>query len=163
MLLTHAGLTVGLWEDLGEPRSAAQAAAALNAVQQRDPSRVFAAGWLRTGQVDRGASPTWARCGSELAAPWLQRGAMPFNQIHGHESVYWWPGRQFQPDAPAEVVHATTTDPANRFSWVTAGDANLVSVDWVLLDAPPSRPWRPLLLDGAVTHPVPPARRSSEL
>src|SRR5690606_784480 len=97
VLVTHGGLTVGLWEEIGCPGSAAEAATLLNGLLQ-DPGRAFRPGWLMTGVYDRAAGVTCPRTGAELAGPWLEQGWMPFHQIHGHEGTWWWPGDRFHDD-----------------------------------------------------------------
>ena len=150
VLVTHAGLTVGLWEELGSPETPTEAAHRLNALLG-DPARAFRPGWLMTGVHDRSAGVTCARTGAELAAPWLERGRMPFSQIHGHEGVWWWPGERFHGDCPDSVRRASRMDQARRFCEVAVGERRLLSVDWVLGKEPPSMSWKPLVLSGSVT------------
>jgi hypothetical protein len=73
-LLTHAGLTVSAWQDLGEPVTAATAADLLNT----RPEQLL---WH-----DRG--PLWAEAGPDVYASWMRATqAPPFGQIHGHSTI----------------------------------------------------------------------------
>lgn len=65
VLVTHAGLTVGLWEELGEPGTPPQAAARLDALLD-SPEEAFRPGRLMTGVHDRAVGVTWARAGAEI-------------------------------------------------------------------------------------------------
>lgn len=65
VLVTHAGLTVGLWEELGEPGTPPQAAARLDALLD-SPEEAFHPGRLMTGVHDRAVGVTWARAGAEI-------------------------------------------------------------------------------------------------
>jgi prepilin-type processing-associated H-X9-DG protein len=92
VLATHAGLTSGLHRRLGRPRTADDAAAALNGLRGTDPAALWRAGaMLGGGPPDLTAGPMWAEAGAELAASWVAeqvRGVrMPFTQVHGHSSV----------------------------------------------------------------------------
>jgi hypothetical protein len=149
-LVTHGGLTRGLWQELGSPADAGEAAMRINALLT-DPERAFRPGWLMTGVHDRAAGVTCPRTGAELAGPWLERGAMPFHQIHGHESTWWWPHDRFHDDCPPEVAAATTLDTSRRHCWVEVGGMRLWSIDWVLgAAAPAGVDWSPLALEGEV-------------
>lgn len=151
VLVTHSGLTVGLWEELGSPDTAEDASARINGLLA-DPTTAFRPGWLMTGVHDRAAGVTCARTGAELAGPWLERGEMPFNQVHGHESTWWWPHQRFHDDCPPEVATATTLDHTRHHCWVTVGGRRLWSIDWVLGEkAPEDVDWTPLQLEGTVS------------
>jgi hypothetical protein len=148
VLVTHGGLTVGLWERLGSPTSAAVAAAALNELLV-DPAAAFRPGWLMTGVYDRAAGVTCPRTGAELVGPWLDATELPFTQIHGHEGVWWWPGQCFHDDCPSQVAALSGRDDDRRFCWVQIGSKRLLSIDWVLgSHAPKDHRWEPLILHG---------------
>ncbi len=150
VLVTHGGLTLGLWQQLGSPADAGEAAASINALLA-DPAVAFRPGWLMTGVHDRAAGVTCPRTGAELAGPWLERGRMPFNQVHGHESTWRWPHERFHDDCPPEVAAATTLDHTRRHCWVTVAGLRLWSIDWVLGEtAPEGVDWTPLQLEGTV-------------
>ena len=149
VLVTHGGLTVGLWEQLGSTKAPSVVADQLNALLH-DPDRAFRPGWLMTGVYDQAAGVTCPRTGAELAGPWLERGAMPFSQIHGHEGVWWWPQERFHDDCPAEVREASHIDHDRRFCEVAIREHRLISVDWVLGTTAPDRTWLPFVLHDAV-------------
>lgn len=147
-LITHAGLTRALWEDLGRP-NAQRAAQVLNTAVGRPPAEVFRAGRLVTGSVDPSADVTWAEVSTELYEPWLST-PMPFNQIHGHASPWNWSTNDWWPDTPAALRSATTRDPATHRTVTTLGSrpngtpALAICVDWTLGDTPTPATW-PLL------------------
>lgn len=145
VLITHGGLTQGLWKQLGEPATPDTAAPKINELLN-DPDRAFRPGWLMTGHYDDAAGVTCPRTGVELAAPWLEQGDMPFSQVHGHEGVWYWPEDRFHDDCPQAVRKASVVDHARRFCEVQVGKHTLMSVDWVLGAAAPRRPWVPLEL-----------------
>jgi hypothetical protein len=149
VLLTHGGLTFGLWRALGSPSSLSLAADRLNSLLD-DPAAAFRPGWLMTGVYDSSAGVTCPRTGVELAAPWLERGEMPFSQVHGHEGVWYWPSDAFHEDCPPAVRAASTVDTVRRLCSVEISGRVLLSVDWVLGEVAPAGEWEPLLLDGAV-------------
>ena len=150
VLVTHAGLTAGLWEELGCPTSPGEAAKRVNGLLA-DPEVAFRPGWLMTGRVDRAAGVTCVRTGTELAAPWLENGSMPFSQIHGHEGVWLWSTDSWHDDVPEQVRAASTVDRERRFCWTDVAEHRLLSVDWVLGIQAPTRPWAPLVLPGTLT------------
>lgn len=148
VLVTHGGLTLGLWEEIGSPDNVDAAAGRLNALLV-NPLVAFRPGWLMTGVYDRAAGVTCPRTGAELAGPWLERGSMPFSQIHGHEGVWWWPGDKFHDDVPAAVIKEAYVDHVRRWCGVTVGDTRLWSIDWVLGVVAPEDSWDPLVLAGS--------------
>lgn len=148
-LVTHAGLTAGLWRGLGEPSDPATAARAINSLSS-DPAIAFRAGWLVTGKVDHSAGVTWAFAGPELVASWLAEGAMPFNQIHGHSSVWAWPDDTWAWGVPEAIKPMTELDTARQLVHVSIGHYTITGVDWILGVDPPDRDWSPLRLTGSL-------------
>jgi hypothetical protein len=72
-LVTHAGLTVAAWRELGEPVTASTAAQLLNT----RPEPLL---WSFGG-------PLWAEA-PEVYGSWLdERVPLPFSQIHGHSAI----------------------------------------------------------------------------
>lgn len=131
VLLTHGGLTAGLWRELGRPDTAVEAAHRINQLWA-DTEKAFRPGALMTGVVDYAAGVTCSRTGAELAASWLEEVAMPFNQVHGHEAAWWWPDNDWHTDCPDAVRTVATVDLVRRFCRVDIGDGWLLSVDWTL-------------------------------
>lgn len=73
LLLSHAGLTVAAWRELGEPVSASTAAELLNT---RPEGLLWGFG-----------GPLWAEA-SEVYGSWLsERMPLPFSQVHGHSAI----------------------------------------------------------------------------
>lgn len=125
VLVTHGGLTRGLFEEIGSPGDAADAAALINSMPR---NRSVKPGKLVTGQLDTSCGVAHARTGAELAGSWLSH-QMPFSQIHGHEGVWWWPGEDFHSDVPHKVRERSGVDLGRRQSWVRIGGKMLLSID----------------------------------
>lgn len=123
-LITHAGLTVGCWQDIGEPMTASSAAWQLN----ERPAGIWRGGEMA---VDRMAGPMWAEAGWELHEPWLEYhgagGLVPFGQIHGHSAVVRYSDQTWQ--APGRVRQRATVDWAARQVRVRVGGRVFVGVD----------------------------------
>lgn len=130
-LVTHGGLTAGFYREIGSPNTVEAAAKLLNNMAG-EPRAVFRPGALMTGEIDYAAGPLCPRSGAELAASWLEEGAIPYSQVHGHEGVWWWPNNDYHDDVPQGVRDIANRDEHRRFSWVTIGGRVLYSVDPVL-------------------------------
>jgi hypothetical protein len=139
-LITHGGLTAGLWRELGSPGTPDIAAEKLNSLPREPSSPVFRPGALLTGEIDFACGPLTPRTGSELAASWLERShdSLPFSQIHGHEGVFLFDGGQFHGDVPESVKARSALDRERRFSQVNIGKQTLLSIDPVLGVTPPA-------------------------
>lgn len=128
LLVTHAGLTVGFWEEvLGRPSSAVEAAAALDAMARSGSDALFRTGSMLSGgppQLDAG--PLWARAATELVPPWASR-SLPFGQLHGHSSVYDWQRGVFRvgPDLAAR----TRLDPDGGHETTLLDGGEIIGVD----------------------------------
>lgn len=148
VLITHGGLTAGCWQTLGRPACAKETARALNRTVA-DPAVAFRPGALMTGTVDEAAGVICPRTGSELAASWLNSAdPMPFDQIHGHESVIWWPDRAYHTDVPAHVRAHSRVDWRRRQAWVEINGRCLWSIDPRLDDNDAPAVIGPVVLDG---------------
>lgn len=155
VLITHAGLTVGLWEEMGRPGHI-EAARMLNASVSCRDSVGLRSGSLTTGIVDRAAGPCWAEAVDELVSPWLdfsQHHEVPFSQVHGHDALVqdwdecaWWPA------VSRRVMAATTVDREHRRCVVAVGSATIASVDWIMLASPPKWHTPILCFPGAVVR-----------
>lgn len=145
ILVTHGGLTAGLWVKLGSPLDPRAAAFEINLLME-DPVSAFRPGWLMTSVLDLAAGVTGSRTGSELAASWLAKKSMPFSQVHGHEGVWWWPLDNWHEDVPENVKERATVDSLNRTCQVEIEGKTLLSVDWVLGNTAPPNNWPPLVL-----------------
>jgi hypothetical protein len=145
VLVTHGGLTAGLWRELGMPATATAAASALNELLT-DPARAFRPGKLMTGELNMAAGVTGPRTGAELAQSWLDEGAAPFHQVHGRESAWWWPDHAWHDDVSAQIQSLTVVDRGARRSTTRIGAHSLISIDGKLDALDADTPWHPLLL-----------------
>lgn len=140
-LVTHAGVTVGYWQDdLGAPATAAEAADRLNELAGRGDERLFRAGeMLGGGRPHPAAGPLWAAASTELVPGWLRVRA-PFSQLHGHTSLFDWDRGAFRADAA--VAGRTTLDAAARHETTgLEGGCVVVGVD-PGHGVRPGGPWR---------------------
>jgi hypothetical protein len=125
MLITHAGLTVAAWQELGEPMTAASAARLLN---ERPEPLLWRGGAMA---VDRSAGPLWAEAGWELHEPWLEHygrgGFVPFGQIHGHSSIVGYTDHTWR--CPGRVRQRAAVDRTARHVRVRVGGRLIIGVD----------------------------------
>lgn len=155
-LVTHAGLTEGFWRHfIGMPTSAADAAAALNAlIGSIHENWLFRAGVMLTRDVDLAAGPMWASAPDELVPSWAASAASaPFHQVHGHSStVDWVTGRRYgRQDLPVAV----SDDDVVRHATVLIEGMAVIGID-PGHGRRPARSWGPLVLSGArLVHPAP--------
>ncbi|HEX6685193.1 MAG TPA: metallophosphoesterase [Candidatus Limnocylindrales bacterium] len=132
-LVTHAGLTAGLWRELGEPMTAATAAMLLN----ERPDLM----WHMSG-------PLWADAGSEVYEPWLDfRDYVPFGQIHGHSTIVHFEKREFY--CSGKVRQRASVDWHARHTRVRIGGRQFIGID-PKLGRDGTAQWAPLILDGEV-------------
>lgn len=97
VLITHAGLTGGLWHTLGCPSSASAAAELLNEMALYVPQVIGAPGEMMHAIVDGhvvaqrrlAAGPLWASA-SELWSSWATEPVMPFDQVVGHTAPWYF-------------------------------------------------------------------------
>lgn len=140
LLLTHAGLTRAGWQELGEPMTAASAAALLN----ERPDLVWEAG--NHGRDGR-AGPLWAESGAALHEPWMEyRGMVPFGQVHGHSTVVHFGERRWR--CTGRVRQRSTVDWDARHVRVRIGARPFIGVDPGHGRRGAAR-WQPLVLTDA--------------
>lgn len=155
LLVTHAGLTVGAWQGLGEPMTASSAAWLLN----DRPAVIWRGGKT---SVDRGAGPLWAEAGWELHEPWLEYhaagGLVPFGQIHGHSAIVRYADQSWR--TPGRVRQRAAVDWTARHARVRVGGRVIIGIDPKHgRDGAPT--WQPLVLqDATVLAASSPAARS---
>jgi hypothetical protein len=127
-LVTHAGLTVDFWrKTLGEPGSAPDAAAAINALIGTREDVLFRAGHMLGGRRATGAAgPVWASTATELVPGWLRR-ELPFSQVHGHATLFDWDEGRFR--AGEEMSLLTVVDTAAKHETTTLSGGRIVGVD----------------------------------
>ncbi|MFG1992991.1 metallophosphoesterase [Actinoplanes sp. NPDC048988] len=132
-LITHAGLTVEAWRQLGEPVTAATTAALLNT----RPDEV----------VGSYRGPLWASAGSEVYESWLREATpMPFSQVHGHDTIVDFTRRQWR--CGERLRQRSAADWEARHTVTRVSGARFIGVDpkHGTTGAPS---WSPLILDGA--------------
>ncbi|MFI1991992.1 metallophosphoesterase [Actinoplanes sp. NPDC020271] len=133
LLLVHAGLTVDVWRQLGEPVTAGTAADLLNT----RPEPLL---WGFDG-------PLWAEAASQLYPSWLSGvRSLPFSQVHGHSTVVRFEAREW---ACEERIRArTSVDWQARHTVTRCPGGRFVGVDPKHGTAGAPR-WAPLVLEGA--------------
>lgn len=149
LLATHAGLTEPTWRRLGSPGDAHTAADALNALDPADPL-LHAHGAMLTGVSSLSAGPLWASA-AEVAVSWASAigrscEAMPFSQVHGHSSLFWYSRRKWSPSLPGWLRPAASVDVQRRQVSVRLPGGRLVGTD-PCHGAAPAPAWTPLLLE----------------
>jgi hypothetical protein len=133
LLVTHAGLSVDAWRELGEPVTAATGADLLNT----RPEPLL---WGHRG-------PLWAEAGSDVYPSWLENGRfMPFTQVHGHSSIVDFDRRVWR--CGERVRQRSTVDWTARHTFTRAAGGRLIGIDpkHRRVGAPE---WSPLILRGA--------------
>jgi hypothetical protein len=132
-LITHAGLTVDAWRELGEPVTATTAADLLNT---RPEDLLF---------HDRG--PLWAEAGAHVYPSWLHAAEpAPFGQIHGHSTIVSYQRQDWL--CGERIRRRTTVDWAARHTVTQVGTHRFIGVDPKHgRDGAPN--WSPLVLPGA--------------
>ncbi|MFT4294561.1 MAG: metallophosphoesterase [Micropruina sp.] len=145
LLVSHAGLTRGFWQDvLGAPSDAAAAAAAINALARNNRRALFKPGtMLGWRHPDFGAGPIWAAAGSEVAASWSGH-ELPFSQVHGHSSAYGWQSGRWHlaDDLRAAAVrdddakHVMINLPGGRLVGIDPGHAAVADRLWRSFELP---------------------------
>ncbi|MFG2039343.1 metallophosphoesterase [Dactylosporangium sp. NPDC048998] len=114
LLVTHAGLTAGAWRELGEPVTAATAAALLNT----RPEPLL---WRADG-------PLWAEAATRLYPSWLEAGPpMPFSQVHGHSTIVDYGLRAWR--CRERIQQRSTVDWQARHTVTRTAAARFVAVD----------------------------------
>ncbi|WP_033342473.1 metallophosphoesterase [Catenuloplanes japonicus] len=114
LLVTHAGLTVGSWRELGSPVTAATTAELLN-------TRPDALLRSFTG-------PLWADAGPELYEGWLGDPAFPpFGQVHGHDTIVDFEARAWR--CGERIRQRTSVDWAARHTTTVINRTTFIGVD----------------------------------
>jgi hypothetical protein len=127
MLVTHAGLTGGLWKILGKPQDARAAALAINLawgdVLHDDITRD---GCMLGGATTDKAGVYWAEAGYELPHSW--RGLrLPFNMAHGHSNEFDWYNNKWL-IAKDEVTNRWR-DGERRHTFIEVSGAKIIGTD----------------------------------
>ena len=140
VLITHAGLTTGYWQQvLDRVPDAGTAARALNSLVGTHDDVLFAAGeMLGSARPSPLAGPMWAAASSELLPGWLGV-LMPFSQVHGHTSMTDWASGRLR--VRADLARRTTLDHEAKHETTTLYGGRIVGVD-PGHGSQPRRPWR---------------------
>jgi hypothetical protein len=133
LLVTHAGLTAAAWTELGEPVTAATAAALLNT----RPEPLL---WHADG-------PLWAEAATRLYPSWLESGPpMPFSQVHGHSAIVDYTARSWR--CRERIQQRSTVDWNSRHTFTRTAGARFVAID-PRHGARGAPSWSPLILHNA--------------
>jgi hypothetical protein len=134
-LVTHAGLTVGCWQQVGEPMTASSAALLLND------------GAIAMSRLD---GPLWADAGAELYEPWMAHyaagGFVPYGQIHGHSSIVRYADQSWR--GHGRVRQRAAVDWSARHVRVRVGGRLFIGVD-PKHGRDGAAEWQPLVLEDA--------------
>lgn len=150
LLVTHAGLTLACWQQLGEPASAGLAAELLN----ERPELIWQVG---EHARDEQAGPLWAESGAALHEPWMgYPGIVPFGQIHGHSTIVRFADQRWR--CTGRVRQRASVDWEARHVRVRVGGRSFIGVDPGHGRTGATR-WQPLALDGATVHTATPSPR----
>src|SRR5438876_996601 len=130
VLATHAGLSFEFWsQELEGTTDVADAAQRLNALLHDDRSTVFRTGKMyspsRSGEP---VGPVWARAGDEVWASWIGQ-PMPFGQIHGHTSPYFWGQNRWSAEVVEDLKKRARLFRKQRHVWFDQGDHHIVGID----------------------------------
>ncbi len=158
ILVTHAGLTHGAWEELGGPATAAAAAAAINADARGPATVTLREGRMTTGTTDLAAGPLWAQAGAELLTSWDHTTDAPhLNQIHGHTTVRGWSQERWYPGA-ADIINRgdLLADQDTKRELARISDRLIWGIDPGHHHAP-ARTWQPLVIPLEGGPPLPSA------
>jgi hypothetical protein len=114
VLVCHGGVTRGVWEKLGEPRSAHEAAELINAQRHNFSHPVWNTGVMIEGKIRRDAGVVWAREDDELLWYWRDVPGPGFHQVHGHSSAYNWNRGRYQRRDLEEALKERTSVSVER-------------------------------------------------
>lgn len=150
-LISHAGVTRQSMIELGGLDGTAQEVARCIARHNEgEPPGPFGVAGLLVHELPK---PTvgcvWAEVVRELCEPWIASGDLPFDQVHGHASVFDWKSKSFWPTVSPDLLQRTALDHDRRISTVNVSNSRITSVDTGLVDAA-ERPLRLLTLPGSV-------------
>lgn len=170
-LVTHAGLVYDVWRIvLGQPRTAKDAAARINAGVDHLTPWLWAPGEMLQGIPNRMVGPVWASATTEVYPSWMNAEALdipaPFSQVHGHSSIYQWPNRWNQgkirrtemslttPSLSEEIQSRLILNEDQHHTTVNAAGANFIGVDPGHGKYPATQ-WAPLMYHGVAGSPDP--------
>ena len=151
LLITHAGLTTGLWSKIGRPTDVRQAVPLLNALPDEHSDWLWRTGLMfKGGDADWNAGPMWAEAGQEVYASWMhletENIPVPFGQVHGHSSAYNWAKKEWR--AKPRVANRFRPVPRVRHLHGVIGSQAFIGID-PDFGRSVNGPWAPLVFDHA--------------
>ena len=174
LLVSHAGLTAGLWDELGRPGDVADMALCIDVDARRrehpdDVGGVWRPGRMLVQAPRRDAGVLWAEACGEVYDSWLDApaNAPVFHQVHGHSVPYFFPGSfdgfGWRPPLRQRIAEGhnergpyitTAVDVARRHTRVSFDGRMFVGIDPGHGTRPQSR-WEPLVVTLAPAQPTP--------
>ncbi len=155
VLVTHAGLTRQFWTvELGSEPSASRCAARLNTLAHVRRNVAFRPGRMLCDPRASGPpGPVWAMAAEEVWPSWDMH-PMPFHQVHGHTSPYFFRARRWSSEIPAPLRDRAVLHTGPRHIWWTSHSGHrIIGIDPGLGPRPQLHDLCPLLLPGArVVH-----------
>jgi len=149
VLITHAGLTAGLWRRTGAHADAETTAQMLNLMYFNDDPAIFRPGaMVQDYETTFSAGPVWAHPTKEVLASWLELGDMPFHQVHGHATEFRWSAGRWDNDVPIAMRDPHALDPDRRHTRLEIGSHTLIGIDPGHGQYSASR-WAPLVFPSA--------------
>ena len=104
-------------------------------------------GWYYNKQITLTADAQWAEVNQELYLPWLKEKSMPFSQIHGHNSPYFWLENRRQDTIVPEVKDVTHIDNDRRITVTSHSDGNkFYAIDWTMGNTIIKKVWKPFII-----------------
>jgi len=145
-LLTHAGLTRGVWESLSCPGSVADSAKAINDAWENPLfyNSVAKPGMILGNPVSNSAGVFWSDAARELIPSWDGH-EMPFNQAHGHSVP--WDYYRHNWKVPASAPHTRFVNEDRRHVTTKVANMSIVSID-PCLGVRGNVPFEPLMIPG---------------
>jgi len=149
VIVSHAGLSAGLWQKLGQP-TAPVAARLLNWRRGAPASALaaatheFAGGLLSGRKPTPYAGPLHAAVCAELLASWRHAPVGPdFDQIHAHASAWHWGAGRWEEGAAEWIRRGARRDAERRTCTIDVAGHEICA-----LDPHRSAPPAPLILPG---------------
>lgn len=126
LLVTHAGLAPNFWEAYCHNEThPAQVAAYINSWKI---DLQFVPGAMLSGEPRGNGGPVWAHAIDEIYLPWLKTDQVPFSQVHGHTTAFWW-SKGHWGATPKDIRKHFTLDKENNISTFNVNGKRIICVD----------------------------------
>lgn len=123
LLCVHGGLTWFFWQQYVRAETARSVALSLN---EMGIDLQFKPG-IMLGE--RGmAGPVWAEAAGEVYHSWNNR-LMPFSQVHGHSSAFYWHGGRFSKHVSPEIAARMQIDQDMHHEHFISGGKRIIGID----------------------------------